>query len=408
MKRIVCLGILLILLIPVIVNAEECDNGKVYIDSISVEKATGVEEIEAVSAQGKTIDLALKMSNVGDNIRYKITIKNDSSEDYVLDKNSINAKSKYIDYIVESDNSTIIKAKSSKTIYLRVNYSHQVPADAFENGTINDDINMKVNLSTNENILNPNTGVKYILFVSLVVLVMISLLIIFKNKRLSKVLLLIISISMFIPITTYALCRCDISINSTVMILEEPFSGTVYRFDEKIFRVGDRTKHMGWFVYEKEKNEPFDLFESKEECNNEINNAISNGYINEGEVYCKYNSISTIDDYKLDPSLLNTNFYIKDEIKSDIVTKTELCFVTDKEICFLPDESAYEENLNKLRNEEEWFNNNGGSCNFTSPNSFCSGAGFNRVNVGHYYFETMVSRDDGYYCNSITCNYPET
>ena len=47
MKRIVCLGILLILLIPVIVNAEECDNGKVYIDSISVEKANGVEEIEA-------------------------------------------------------------------------------------------------------------------------------------------------------------------------------------------------------------------------------------------------------------------------------------------------------------------------------------------------------------------------
>ena len=115
MKK-VFLIIMTILLIPVLVNAETCDNDKVYIDSISIDKNNNVEEIGQATANGKNINLTLGVSNVGDNIRYKIVVKNDSNEDYVVDKNSINISSKYMDYTIESDNSNVVKARSSKTI----------------------------------------------------------------------------------------------------------------------------------------------------------------------------------------------------------------------------------------------------------------------------------------------------
>ena len=79
------------------------------------------------------------MSEVGNQIEYKIIVKNDSNEDYELDKNSFKLNSDYMDYTIESeDNSNIIKANSSKTIYLKVVYNKEIPIDQFESGTYNE------------------------------------------------------------------------------------------------------------------------------------------------------------------------------------------------------------------------------------------------------------------------------
>ena len=120
MKKIL-FSILVLLLIPYVVNAEECDTSKVYIDSIGIENITGnVEELEGATSQDKKANLNLRMSTKDDEILYKLVLKNDSSEDYEINKNSININSEYIDYSLESDNDNIIKANSTKTIYLRV------------------------------------------------------------------------------------------------------------------------------------------------------------------------------------------------------------------------------------------------------------------------------------------------
>ncbi len=41
------------------------------------------------------------MSEVGDNIKYKLIIENDSNDDYKLDENSLNVESYYMDYTFE-------------------------------------------------------------------------------------------------------------------------------------------------------------------------------------------------------------------------------------------------------------------------------------------------------------------
>ena len=97
MKKYILPILLLMMFIPFVVNAETCDTDKISISSITVEsKSDGVEELDEATTNGRNINFNLSMSNVGDNIEYKIVVKNDSNEDYELDKNSFNMNSNYI------------------------------------------------------------------------------------------------------------------------------------------------------------------------------------------------------------------------------------------------------------------------------------------------------------------------
>ncbi len=221
MKKYLLLILLFIMFIPVVANAEECDTSKVSIDSIALDQSNNVEEKVEATASGKNINLNLGMSDVGDNIRYRIIIKNDSNNDYLLDKNSVKVSSNYIDYTIESsDNSNIIKARTAKAVYLNVQYSSPVPADAYQNGVFNDKVDMKLNLSSNE-IENPNTGIEYYIFFVLVILINIIMFIIFKRKRRRQSAFFILGLSLLIPMSVHALCRCDINVTSTVQIEEQ-------------------------------------------------------------------------------------------------------------------------------------------------------------------------------------------
>ena len=144
MKKMLQFIIVCILFIPLLVNAETCNNDKVTISTITVDdKSNNVEEINNATTSNNNININLNMSNVGDNIKYKFIVNNDSNDDYYLNKNSIKVSSNYIDYNIESgDNSNIVKAKTAKAFYLNVLYKNQVPENAFENGSFNDEITM--------------------------------------------------------------------------------------------------------------------------------------------------------------------------------------------------------------------------------------------------------------------------
>ena len=220
MKRVLQLIIICILFIPLFVNAETCDNDKVSISSITVENKSGnMEEINEADVEGKDVNLNLNMSNVGDNIKYRIIIKNDSNDDYLLNKNSIKVSSNYIDYNIESsDNNNVVKAKTAKAFYLNVLYKNQVPDNVFENGSINDNITMKLNLSS-ENVENPNTGIMYYVFIAFVITTMIIMLFVFKKKRVkTRSAFFIFGLSLLIPVSVKALCSVDLNINSNIKI----------------------------------------------------------------------------------------------------------------------------------------------------------------------------------------------
>ena len=205
---------LILMFIPLYVNAETCDTNKIIISSITVEEeSNNVEELSEATVDGKIINLNLSMKEVGDNITYKIVVKNDSKEDYELDENSFNLNSNYINYTFESEDDTNIVGKnSSKVVYLKVNYANEVPNEAFESGTYNDNQTMKVNLSTGDTISvpdtikNPNTGIQsYILILFIILFVSISTYILLRKKKYAKFMILIIVSAIIIPMSAYAL-----------------------------------------------------------------------------------------------------------------------------------------------------------------------------------------------------------
>ena len=227
MKKLLLPILLFLLFIPLFVNAETCDNDKISISSISIEsKSDNVEELDEAIANGKNITLNLSMSEVGDNIEYKFMVKNDSNEDYELDKTSLNLNSDYINYSFETDDSSnVVKANSSKNVILRVEYKTEVPEDKFESGLYNDNKTMTVQLSNGNTInvpdtfKNPNTGVQsYILVFLIVLLVSGTLYVVLKKKKYTKFMILIIGGTIIIPISVYALCKCEIKVDSNVEI----------------------------------------------------------------------------------------------------------------------------------------------------------------------------------------------
>ena len=214
------LFILLIILsiLSINVKANTCNPDKVSIESIStLDKTNNVEEIEEASKEGKNIKLNLSMSDVGDYIKYKLIIKNDSNEDYKLAEKSLNIESDYMNYSFElEDNSDIIKANSSKIIYLKVEYQKEIPSEELENDVFNEKKAIPLNILDNE-ITNPDTK-RNIIILSIIVLIIIStILISIKNKKYLKPMILIIGIAL--PVITYALCDANIELDLQLKIV---------------------------------------------------------------------------------------------------------------------------------------------------------------------------------------------
>ena len=221
MKKLLLTIILLLLFVPVLVNAAQCDTSKVYIDSIGIENTNGnVVELENANAQDKKVNLNLRMATKNDEIVYKVVLKNDSTEDYEINKNSIGLNTDYLEYSLESDKNNIVKANSTKTIYLRVKYKTEVDPSKFVNGEYQDEITMKVNLQSDDTPANPNTGEDLTILIFVLILLIGLAVLLFgkkKNNKL-KVILLVLSLSLIIPFSVNALCKCEIELNSKVVI----------------------------------------------------------------------------------------------------------------------------------------------------------------------------------------------
>ena len=232
MKKFILPILLFLMFIPFYVNADNCDTDKITISSITMEnKSDNVEELEAATASGKNIKLNLSMTEVGDNIEYKFIVKNDSNEDYELDKTSLNINSDYINYsFVTEDISSVVKANSSKNVILRVEYKNEVPEDKFESGTYKENKTMTVQLSNGntvdvpDTLKNPNTGVQsYIILFTLILIINVTSYMILRKKKYTKFMILILAATILIPISVYALCNYEIRVESNIIINKERY-----------------------------------------------------------------------------------------------------------------------------------------------------------------------------------------
>lgn len=220
--------VLLIILLTPIVKAEVCNTDQITISSIVLEsKSDNVEEKAAPTTDGQDISLNLGVSSVGDNATYKIVITNDSTDDFEFDPSTLDTD--YISYTVVSNDDNIIPAGSSKEILLKVEYKNQVPLEAFEGETLNDNKTVLVNLSQKESEEvkgveeNPQTGIKeYVVLISLLILSLVIVYFLIKHKdyfRIAVLLLALMATTMaFTPNNVKAVCKYTLSVNADISI----------------------------------------------------------------------------------------------------------------------------------------------------------------------------------------------
>ena len=220
------------------VLAEECDVSNITITSMKANKIEGnTEVISEPTFEDRTINLNLKMYDVGDSITYDLVIKNDSEEDYMIDEDTFKTDSDYIEYTLKTkDNTNVVKANSTKEVSLIVTYKKEVEDDKLTNNKFNASNTLKLSLNTSEKeqpldiittdnikeVKNPVTSVSSMMLISIILLtsVIIIYILLKRKNKYNKYLLIILSM-ILIP-TVYAICTCNIEVESTIEIEKKP------------------------------------------------------------------------------------------------------------------------------------------------------------------------------------------
>ena len=241
LKKFILTIIFYVILIPFFVNAEICNSDQITIDSVTIkEKTNKVTEFEQPIIEGKKIKINLKMMEIGDSIEYKLLLKNDSKEDYELDKNSFNSSSDYIEYRLNTDNdSLVIKAGKTKEAYLKIQYKTAVQDSDFDDGKFSDNKSFALSLSNQETtdilgiINNPKTGKSLLIIIIIIILCLgITLYLYLNKKNHNKIMILVLGLLMIIPVSVCALCKVEVVIDSNVVIEKdtEPKYEVAYLF----------------------------------------------------------------------------------------------------------------------------------------------------------------------------------
>ncbi len=237
-KKIFLIVLLCLFFLPFIVNAEECDITKITITSMEQKGIEGnTEEVEEPTFNDRSINFNLKMFEVGDAITYDMTIKNDSDEDYMIDEETFKTDSEYIVYTLKTnDGDNVVKARSSKNVILSVEYKKEVDNSLLTNNKFDASNSLKLSLNTSEkegpldvittdniketkNPLTGNRSIRLIFLILLISLIIISLTY-YNKKKYNKYIMLLLFLAL-IP-TVYAICKCDIEVESTIEIEKIP------------------------------------------------------------------------------------------------------------------------------------------------------------------------------------------
>jgi len=216
---------LFLMFIPFIVLAK--GNDDVYIDSISlIEKSDNVIEKEQASIDELKIGINISMSDVGDSIKYKVVLKNDSNIDYEISYSSKNNETDYFKYdLVSKDDSFVVKAKSSKEFELTIKYDKAILNKDFSDGIFKENQTMLIDLSNKG--VNPNTKAINILIISILLLISLILFLYF-YKKYKKIEILSLIFLLLIPFAVKAYNKLEVILNCQIEVRKEMVKECTY------------------------------------------------------------------------------------------------------------------------------------------------------------------------------------
>ena len=216
MKKYLLTIILFILIIPTIVIAGSCNPNDIEIKTVTLSKVMGnATEVTAASIDNKTLDLDVKLYDPNDYMEYTITVKNNGTEDYYIKEEDLNNDQYHKYEFVHENDSYKIEPNEEKEITLRVSYIDRVEGNA--NYVSTDTISL--NVLSNQTVQVANT-IKNI-SVGFVILIIIMIILIFSgvitiSHNSKKLLMIIVTLALFIPLTINAACESTIDVDVKV------------------------------------------------------------------------------------------------------------------------------------------------------------------------------------------------
>ncbi len=257
MKKILLFMILLLL--PFVVYGAECSNENIEIKDLELVTTNGGAEIinDAKIVDGKLV-FDVRFSKLEDNVDYKVLIKNNSDEEFLVDENSIVSNLKNIKYTISFlEDSRVIEPGKEKYVILNIKYDTKVddslfnsdneyPVDdnmsfsltsnekevedtevpvyvptAEEPKEIKNEVDQEKNIEDNTNEDNPltNGSIRLVIVIAAMSVVVIALAI-FGYRKESKALLILMILSL--PLIAKAMCTVKVESNSHFVFEKYP------------------------------------------------------------------------------------------------------------------------------------------------------------------------------------------
>ena len=213
------IGCISILLIKTNVYAE--DSIKIIsIETIDSEIKGNAEEISPPTYNNLNININAKFYDIGDSIKYKIKIQNNSNKRYELGLETPFSDTEYIKYYIDYDKDKVLLEKNDITeLYILVKYEREVPKTEFVSSIKKITNQVSLVIEKPNNLINPQTSRNIFYIILILVIVGVFL---FRIKYQIKFKNYIWIIIPFIIITTvYANDKILITITPNIEIEEK-------------------------------------------------------------------------------------------------------------------------------------------------------------------------------------------
>jgi len=191
-------------------------------ENVEIQSIELVDHTEGLVAkdpvfEGLDINYDIAFRNVDDYAKYKVTIKNNTNQDYIVNNTNKFDESAYFKY--EFDSFEDVKANDTSTIYLTITYNKEIDSSAFVNDKYSESKKAVVELlNENGEKVNPNTSTNAWIFaafiLTLVVFIVAVNLLKTEKVRYYGIVLLLLAIPMMVK----AVETLKININVNVSI----------------------------------------------------------------------------------------------------------------------------------------------------------------------------------------------
>ena len=239
MKKILLLLVLLILL-PITTNA--ASNVEIK-DLTFISKSDNTEIVQDAKVDGLKLNFNLKFYQVGDNAKYKFTIKNNSTKDYEIETGTSFSKDKVIKYEFQVDgNNKILKAKEEKNMTVTISYNIKVDDSKYVDGKYIAEDTLDINLSNDKISANPKTANNKIIIAIVIMLVISTIAVLVYSQK--QTFLPLVILLLILPVATLALEKITINVDSKVEIEEPEEIEIAIRVDETRYPNVTRRKNM--------------------------------------------------------------------------------------------------------------------------------------------------------------------